>query len=160
MRTLECECFGEYTASNGSYVEVDQWTQVRAGSGQPYKDSDDVALSDLRERELRTVRLKNAIESELEKADAVPRRRTGRARSATMASKKHSERASPHRSYHARSPTSFTRSLPHRPASSRVLCSRTTLAMRAPADARERARREFFADLKRVGKYLAEGANA
>ena len=32
--------------------------------------------------------------------------------------------------------------------------------LRAPADARERARREFFADLKRVGKYLAEGANA
>ena len=32
--------------------------------------------------------------------------------------------------------------------------------LRAPADARERARREFFADLKRVGKYLEEGANA
>ena len=32
--------------------------------------------------------------------------------------------------------------------------------LRAPADARERARREFFLDLKRVGKYLAEGANA
>ena len=28
--------------------------------------------------------------------------------------------------------------------------------LRAPADARERARREFFADLKRVGKYLTE----
>jgi len=28
--------------------------------------------------------------------------------------------------------------------------------LRAPADARERARREFFADLKRVGRYLAE----
>jgi len=32
--------------------------------------------------------------------------------------------------------------------------------LRAPADARERARREFIADLKRVGRYLAEGGNA
>jgi uracil-DNA glycosylase family protein len=32
--------------------------------------------------------------------------------------------------------------------------------LRAPSDARERARTEFFADLKRVGKYLEEGVKA